>query len=294
MDFAQPINVLSMTGGSGGNVVYTFGNQIVRGIKDFINGIKTPSVTAATGTLTLQSSSSNVNVTAANSVNVTATNGVTISSTNTTGDINLTSGDNIRLDANATNGVVALSATGSSGDITLTANSINGLITTNAFTTRFLGDEIGIDNNFVYRLGGLQPNLTIYAIQGQLANPLGSWTAMTLNYSIGSTLTGGDTQFFSFPYRVYCCWVSVCFDSRAFNGFTNRNIDFRFQDTAGTNIAQSSLSGGLANADRVCICMFNGNSIAANTPLNPQFRWTGTGTLNDTKRFVCYFMFQQA
>jgi hypothetical protein len=336
MNFAQPINVLSMKGDDGG-VVYTFGDQIVRGIKNFVNGIKTPSVTAsvsdltlsavgsgtatlqstsgsvtigsglnttlvslntttidAIGLLALESSSDNVNLTAGNSVNVTATNGMTLSSTNTTGDINLTSGDNINLTANANNGIIALTATGSSSDINLTANSINGDITTSAYTTTLDGTDLNINQSFIYRLGSLQPNISIYAIQGQLANPLGSWTTCTLNYSIGAILTAGDTQFFQFPYKVLCCWASVSFDSRAFNGFTNRQIDFRFQNLSGVTLVQSNQSPALANADRACVCTFNGNSVAANTAITPQFRWTGTGSLSDAKRFVVHFYFQQA
>ena len=336
MNFAQPINVLSMKGDNGG-VVYTFGNQIIKGIKDFVNGIRTPSVTAlvsdltlsaigsgtatlqsnsgsvtigsglnttlvslnttsidSIGLLALESSTDNVNLTAGNSVNVTATNGMTLSSTNTTGDINLTSGDNINLNANSNNGIVALSATGSSGDIYLTSNSINGNITTSAYTTTLDGTDLNINQSFIYRLGSLQPNITIYAVQGIAAPPLGSWGTCSLNYTIGSILTATDCQFVQFPYRVLCCWASVSFDSRAFNGFTNRQIDFRFQNTAGTTLVQSNLSPALSNADRACVCTFNGNSVAANTAITPQFRWSGTGTLSDTKRFVVYFMFQQA
>ena len=326
MDFDQPSNVLSMTGTEGGGIVRTTGKQTIRGVKTFKDDVifdkniytnniisKTPAndlnmnsyadttmvalgATSinAVGIVSLESSGSNVNATAANSINLLATNGVTISSSNTTGDINLSSGDNISIAANAINGVVALSATGSSGDITLTSNAVNGLISTSADQTTTNGGDLNLNNDFINRLGGLMPNISIYAVQGQNANPLGSWTTCTMNYSIGSILNAGDTQFVSFPYRVLCCWVSVCFDSRSFNGFTNRNIDFRFQDTGGTTLAQSSLSGGLSNADRACVCMFAGNSINANTPITPQFRWTGTGSLTDTKRFVCYLMFQQA
>lgn len=154
--------------------------------------------------------------------------------------------------------------------------------------------DLNLDTDFVNRLGNLYPNLSIYAIQQSIATTLGTWYDITLNYSIGGVLTGGDLQYMVFPYRVYCCFASVSLTAPSFNGFTNRNLAFRFVNQAGTPIVQSNDSGGLSNSDDACSVTFNGNSIAANTQFRAQFRWTGTGSISYTKRFVCYFMFQQA
>jgi hypothetical protein len=104
----------------------------------------------STGTMLLDSSTSNVNLSAANSVNISAVNGMTLESTNTSGDINLTSGDNITLTAASTNGLISILANGSGGDIVLNTTGTNGRVTMNATGTG--GDVIlngGLDSGII-------------------------------------------------------------------------------------------------------------------------------------------------
>ena len=89
MDFTQPSNVLSMKGDDGG-VVYIYGRQIVKGIKDFVNGIKTPSVTASVANLLLQTQGvGQLDLLSGANLNLTATNSVQIGANGTTGNIDI-------------------------------------------------------------------------------------------------------------------------------------------------------------------------------------------------------------
>jgi hypothetical protein len=223
--------------------------------------------------------------------------GITLKTNGSTGDIVLTSGDNISITTGASSGVIEIEATGSNANVNLFANNSTGVINISSNEHNLTGTDFNNDVATLYRYGNLYPNLSIAGFQSQSATRLNVPYDITLNPVIGSILAVNDCQWISFPFDVKMCWASVSFTSNSFSNFTSRTFNLTWTNSSGTLLASANI-GGMANAQRTGTADYAGEIIPANTDIIPEFVWTGTlggGGLDIVaKRFCFTCHFQQA
>jgi len=198
------LSSLSLTGSDG--IVRTSGNQVVRGVKNFVDGIITPLVYEPTGLLTVLAEGGDVNINALNNISI--SNGYGINT------IDSVLGSNV-LSVYSSTKIETTSSTNTLNNATSNILQVGGMAkitTTSVLTT--------IENTNILINGTL--------CQTSTTSPLANWTISgTANlagaFNFQCVMNGnGSVRCFTMPYNARCVGWSIAGSNAAHIAFIMR------------------------------------------------------------------------